>query len=186
MKKFLTNIRICIIFGIILGGISEISLIYNLKFIINITQSLEFWGCIMTLTAIISKKYQYSIINSSILMISMNSSYYILRLIKSGYTNNGAWNMYNFICIGGSLLITTFIFVIKDIITKNKDYFKIFSLITMIILGILFIKFYISFGFRFNNLMQYASLGIIVAFILTELLKIIHNRFIKKDLTMIR
>lgn len=158
MKKVFRNIIIYIIVGIILGSVSEVALIYNFELVINITQSLEFWGIIMILVAIISKEYKYAIINSIILMLSMNSTYYMIRLIKFGYTNNGAWNMYNFICIGGALFIATFIFVIKDIITKNKNYFNIFSLISMTILGTFFVKFYISFGLRFNNLMQYASL----------------------------
>ena len=46
------------------------------------------------------------------------------------------------------------------------------SKLCFIILGIIFIKFYINLGLRFNNLMQYASLGIIIAFILTKVLKI--------------
>lgn len=174
--KFLSHIIITYtMIGIILGSISEFALIYNFEFAINITQSLEFWGIIMILVAIISKECKYAIMNSVILMLSMNSTYYIIRLIKSGYTNNGAWNMYNFICIGGALFIATFVFAIKDIATRNKKYFNICSLISMTILGTIFMKFYISFGLRFNNLMQYASLGIIVAFILMILLKSIYN-----------
>lgn len=179
MKKiFFKNLIIYTMIGIVLGTISEVALIYNCEFAINITQSLEFWGIIMMFVAIISKEYKYAIINPIILMISMNSTYYMIRLIKSGYTNNGAWNMYNFICIGGALFIATFVFVIKDIINKNKDFLNIFRLISMIILGTIFMKFYISFGLRFNNLMQYASLGIIVDFILIVLLKSIYNKSI--------
>lgn len=180
MKKiFLQNIIIYTTIGIILGIISEFALIFNLKFVVDITQSLEFWGTVMMLVAIISKEYKYAITDSIILMFTMNSTYYIIRLIKSGYTNIGSWNMYNFICIGGTLFIATLIFVIKDIFVKNKNYFRILNLIVMIILGILFTKFYISLGLRFNNLMQYASLGIIVAFILTVLLKQIYIKCIK-------
>lgn len=174
MKKvFFKNVVICATIGIILGAISEMALIYNFKNIINITQSLEFWGIIMMFVAILSKDYKYAIINPIILMISMNSAYYTIRLIKFGYTNNGAWGMYNFICIGGALFIATFVFAIKDIVNKNKNYNNIFSLISMVIFGVIFIKCNISFGLRFNNLMQYASLGIIVAFILIIVLKIV-------------
>lgn len=179
MKSFLKNITIYIIIGIILGGISEFALIFNLKFIVSITQSLEFWGIIMIGVAFISKKYKYAIINPIILMVTMNSTYYLIRLMKSGYTNMGSWNMYNFVCIGGTLFIATLVFFIKDIFTKNKNYFRIFNLIVMIILGILFIIFDISLGLKFNNLMQYASLGIIVAFILMALLKSIYTKCIK-------
>lgn len=170
-KSFLRSIIMYTIIGIILGVISEFALIFNLKFVVNITQSLEFWGIIMMFVAVISKEYKYAITNSIILMFTMNSTYYMIRLMKSGYTNIGSWNMYNFICIGGALFIATLIFVIKDIFAKNKNYFRILNLIVMIILGSLFMKFYISLGLKFNNLMQYASLGIIVAFILNALLK---------------
>lgn len=159
-----------------MGTITEFALILNVKYLIEITQSLEFWGIIMILSSIISKEYKYAIINSSFLMLSMNSSYYIIRLIKSGYTNLGNWDMYNFICIGGVVFIATLIFVIKDVISKKKNYFRIFNLAVMTILGILFLKFKISLGFRFWNLMQYVSLGIMVAYVLTLLSKLLYNK----------
>lgn len=159
-----------------MGTITEFALILNIKYLIEITQSLEFWGIIMILSSIISKEYKYAIINSSFLMLSMNSSYYIIRLIKSGYTNLGNWDMYNFICIGGVVFIATLIFVIKDVISKKKNYFRIFNLAVMTILGILFLKFKISLGFRFWNLMQYVSLGIMVAYVLTLLSKLLYNK----------
>ena len=159
-----------------MGTITEFALILNVKYLIEITQSLEFWGIIMILSSIISKEYKYAIINLSFLMLSMNSSYYIIRLIKSGYTNLGNWDMYNFICIGGVVFIATLIFVIKDVISKKKNYFRIFNLAVMTILGILFLKFKISLGFRFWNLMQYVSLGIMVAYVLTLLSKLLYNK----------
>lgn len=75
MKKVFRNIIIYIMVGIILGSIAEVTLIYNFDLVINITQSLEFWGIIMMLVAIISKEYKYAIINIIILMLSMNSTY---------------------------------------------------------------------------------------------------------------
>ena len=179
LKNIIFYTRKYTIMGIILGTITEFVLIFNLRCIVNITQALEFWGTMMMFVAIISKEYKYAIVNSIILMVTMNSTYYIIRLLKSGYTNTGSWNMYNFICIGGTLFIATLIFDIKDIFTKNKNYFIILILVVMMIFGILFVKFYISLGLRFNNLMQYASLGIIVAFVLTLLLKEIHSKCVK-------
>ena len=176
MNKILKNIIIYAIIGIVLGTITEFALIFNFKNVVKITQSFLFWGIIMMLTAIITKEYKHAIIYSIILMLTMNSMYYIIRLIKSGYTNTGNWNMFNFIAIGGTLFITTFIFIIKDIFKKKKDYFKILNLILMIILGIVFVIFNISLGLRFNNLVQYASLGIIVAFFITLLVKGIYKK----------
>lgn len=75
---------------------------------------------------------------------------------------------------------SNFIFGIKDIITKNRNYFNILSLINMTLLEISFMKFYISFGLRFNNLMQYVSLEIIVAFIGMMSLKGIYNKYREK------
>lgn len=179
MKKFLKNITIYIIVGIILGFITEFALIFNLKFIVSITQSLEFWGITMIVVAFISKEYKYAITNPIALILPMNSTYYIIRLMKSGYTNTGSWHMYNFVCIGGTLFTATLVFFIKDVLTRNKNYFRIFNLIVMTILGILFVIFNISLGLKFNNLMQYVSLGIIVAFIIMVLLKSIYTKCIK-------
>ena len=180
MNKIIKNLIVLVLLGIVLGTIAEFALILNINFLVKITQSLEFWGFVMILVSIISKEYKYSIIYSIILMITMNSTYYTIRLIKSGYTNVGNWEMYNFICIGGTLFISTLIFIIKEILVKKKNYFRIFNLITMIILGMLFVVFNVSLGLRFNNLMQYVSLGFIVAFILSFLLKIIYIRFNNK------
>ena len=175
-KDFFKNIIICTIIGIILGVISEFALIFNIKFIVKITQSYLFWGIIMVIIAIISKKYKNALINSIIFMLIMNSTYYIIRLIKSGYTNIGNWKMFSFVGIGGSLFIVTLIFVIKDILEKRKNYFRKINLISMIILGELFMKFNISLGLRFNNLMQYISLGIIVAFVFIIIIEKIYNK----------
>ena len=175
-KDFFKNIIICTIIGIILGVISEFALIFNIKFIVKITQSYLFWGIIMVIIAIISKKYKNALINSIIFMLIMNSTYYIIRLIKSGYTNIGNWKMFSFVGIGGSLFIVTLIFVIKDILEKRKNYFRKINLIFMIILGELFMKFNISLGLRFNNLMQYISLGIIVAFVFIIIIEKIYNK----------
>lgn len=176
MKKFLKSTIMYIIIGMLLGTISEFALIFNWKLIIKITQSFLFWGIIMMFVGIISKKYKYAIINSTILMITMNSTYYIIRLIKSGYTNIGNWKMYNFICIGGALFFATLIFIFKDIFTKKKNYFRVFNLIVMIILGTTFAKFYISLGFRFHNIMADATWGVMNAFILTFLLEKVYEK----------
>lgn len=134
----------------------------------------------MIIIAIVSKKYKYSIINSIILMIIMNSTYYIIRLIKSSYTNWGNWDMYNFVSIGGTLFISTLVFVVKDIIFKKKNKFRIFNLILMLIFGIVFTIFGINLWFKFYNLMQYTALGIIIAYALALLINNIYIKFNNK------
>ena len=89
-------------------------------------------------------------------MLSMNSSYYIIRLIKSGYTNLGNWDMYNFICIGGVVFIATLIFVIKggDIFVDASIKIATKSKIPTIIVGAILLTGGVYFVLRQYNLIQ--------------------------------
>ena len=106
-KQIIKNITISIIIGIILGSITEIALILNISWLIRITQSFMFWGIVMCICAFISKNYVLSLTNSSLIITLMNATYYIIRLIKSGYTDIDAWKLYTLTGIAGSLYIVT-------------------------------------------------------------------------------
>ena len=141
MKKI--NIKflfIALIIGIVLGAITEYSLILNFEHLMGITQSFTFWGIIMLILSLCSKEYITSILAPAITMTSMNATYYLIRLLMSGYTNIGAWELYTLLGISGSLYIGTFIFCIKDkIINKKiKNYIPKISLILMTLLAIIF------------------------------------------------
>ena len=121
MKKIdIKLLIISLIIGIILGAITEYSLILNFENLISITQSFAFWGIIMLILSLCSKEYVTSILAPAITMTSMNATYYLIRLIMSGYTNIGAWELYTLLGIAGSLYIGTLIFCIKDKIINKK------------------------------------------------------------------
>lgn len=95
MKKIdIKLLIISLIIGIILGTITEYSLILNFKHLVDITQSFTFWGIIMIILSLYSKEYITSILAPAITMTSMSATYYLIRLSISGYTNIGAWKLY--------------------------------------------------------------------------------------------
>lgn len=119
MKKNIYGFIINVILGITLGTITEFALIYNIKWLINITQSEIFWVLVAIFIAIFSKGYISTLINSTTSLIFMTISYYAVRLIKSGYTNVGGiyWFELQAICVG--LYFGTITYLIKEKI-KNK------------------------------------------------------------------
>ena len=70
---------IALIIGIVLGFITEYSLILNFKNLISITQSFTFWGIIMLILSLCSKDYMTSILAPAITMTSMNATYYLIN-----------------------------------------------------------------------------------------------------------
>ena len=159
MKKIdIKLLIISLIIGIILGAITEYSLILNFENLISITQSFAFWGIIMLILSLCSKEYVTSILAPAITMTSMNATYYLIRLIMSGYTNIGAWELYTLLGIAGSLYIGTFIFCIKDkIINKKiKSYIPKISLIFMTFFAIIFTIIHI-YGIIYKNILIFGN-----------------------------
>ena len=159
MKKI--NIKflfIALIIGIILGTITEYSLILNFEHLVDITQSFTFWGIIMLILSLCSKEYITSILAPAITMTSMNATYYLIRLLMSGYTNIGAWELYTLLGIASSLYIGTFIFCIKDkIINKKiKSYIPKISLIFMTFFAIIFTIIHI-YGIIYKNILIFGN-----------------------------
>ena len=159
MKKI--NIKflfIALIIGIVLGFITEYSLILNFKYLIDITQSFTFWGIIMLILSLCSKEYMTSILAPAITMISMNATYYLIRLIMSGYTNVGAWKLYTLLGITGSLYIGTFIFCIKNKIINKKIKSNIpkINLVFMTLFAIIFTIIHI-YGIVYKNILIFGN-----------------------------
>lgn len=156
MKKI--NIKIIIISlitGIILGAVTEFVLIFNTKWIINITQSFTFWGIVMFIISIFSEEYVTSIISSSLSMTAMNATYYLIRLIKSGYTNVGNWKRFTIMGIAGSIYIGMIVYCIKKKIVKEKikDSIPKFSMILMTIFAIILTKIHFYELFHKNRIL---------------------------------
>ena len=124
----------------------------------GITQSFTFWGIIMLILSLCSKEYITSILAPAITMTSMNATYYLIRLLMSGYTNIGAWELYTLLGISGSLYIGTFIFCIKDkIINKKiKSYIPKISLIFMTFFAIIFTIIHI-YGIIYKNILIFGN-----------------------------
>ena len=142
MKKYIYGFIISAFLGIILGVITEISLIYNIKWLTRITQNEFFWVFIAILISIFSRDYLSTEINSVTNLIFMVISYYIVRLVKSGYTNIGGiyWYGIEAICVG--LYIGTLVYLIKQKIINKKvnNYIAKYSFIFMtifLIIGII-------------------------------------------------
>lgn len=169
-KNILKNIIISLIIGIALGAISEFALILNISWLIRITQSFCFWGIIMCISAYLSRNYILSLINSILIMSSMNSIYYIIRLIKSGYTNTGNWEMYTLTGIAGSIYFATLVYLIKEKIHHNKsnNFIQKYSLIFMTICGIILsiYGFYKPISIIRHNLIYNLDIGVIIGFII--------------------
>ena len=129
-KQIIKNITISIIIGVILGSITEIALILNISWLIRITQSFMFWGIVMCICAFISKNYVLSLTNSSLIITLMNATYYIIRLIKSGYTDIDAWKLYTLTGIAGSMYIGNIISLIKVYCHKQNNTFLKYNFIS--------------------------------------------------------
>ena len=159
MKKIdIKLLIISLIIGIILGTITEYSLILNFEHLVDITQSFTFWGIIMLILSLCSKEYITSILAPAITMTSMSATYYLIRLSISGYTNVGAWELYTLLGITGSLYIGTFIFCIKDkIINKKiKSYIPKISLVFMTLFAIIFTIIHI-YGIVYKNILIFGN-----------------------------
>lgn len=154
---------ITLIIGIVLGFITEYSLILNFKYLIDITQSFTFWGIIMLVLSLCSKEYSTSIFAPAITMTSMSATYYLIRLSMSGYTNIGSWKLYTLLGIAASLYIGTFIFCIKDkIINKKiKNYIPKISLILMTLLAIIFTIIHI-YGIIYKNILIFGNFSFLL------------------------
>lgn len=180
LKNIIKNVTISIIIGILLGAITEFALILDISWLIKITQSLLFWGIIMCVSALMAKKYVFALINPIIIMTLMNSTYYIIRFLKSGYTNTGSWEMFVLTGIAGSLYLGTFIFMIKERFIKHNPHISI-QVYTFIFMTICMIAFttYCSSNYIFNNLFYAIDLGVIIGFAIGLILHKIYRYFKK-------
>lgn len=170
-KQIIKNIIISIIIGILLGGITEFALILNISWLIKITQSFMFWGFVMCICAFMSKNYLLSLINPILVITLMNSTYYIIRLAMSGYTNMGDWELFTLTGIAGSMYIGTIVFIIKECFHKQKNIFHKYNLIFMTISGMLFTIYgWYNIPIQYN-LFYNIDIGIIIGFIISVLIK---------------
>ena len=62
LKHINRNIIISIIVGIVLGIITEYALIWNISWLIKITQSFIFWGAIICLVSFIQENFVFLLI----------------------------------------------------------------------------------------------------------------------------
>lgn len=117
---YIRGLIINIVIGTFLGIITELALIYNIKSLIKITQNELFWVLDVIIISIFSRNYVSTEINSVTNLTCMTISYYVVRLIKSGYTNIGGiyWFGLQSICVG--LYIGTLVYLIKEKIFKKK------------------------------------------------------------------
>ena len=118
--------------------------------------------------------------NPIIIMTLMNSTYYIIRFLKSGYTNTESWEMFALTGIAGSLYLGTFIFMLKERIVKHNPHIsmQVFALIFMTICMVAFTT-YCSFNYIFNNLFYAIDLGVIAGFAIGLILHKICKHFKK-------
>ena len=121
LKNIIKNIAISIIVGVLLGAIAEFALILDISWLVKITQSFLFWGLIMCVSAFMAKKYVFALMNPIIIMTLMNSTYYIIRFLKSGYTNISSWEMFALTGIAGSLYLGTIVYMIKERFIKQSN-----------------------------------------------------------------
>ncbi len=180
LKKIIKNVAISIMIGILLGTIAEFALILDIRWLIKITQSFLFWGIIMCVSALMAKKYIFALMNPIIIMTLMNSTYYIIRFLKSGYTNTESWEMFVLTGIAGSLYLGTIIYMIKERFIKHNSHISIqvYTFICMTICMIAF-KTYCSFNYIFNNLFYAIDIGVIIGFAISLILHKFHGYFKK-------
>lgn len=138
-NNYIFGFVLCIITGIALGVITESALIFNIKWLIPITQNEIFWAFIVLIVAVLSKDYLSTIINTTTNMVMMDISYYVVRLIKSGYTDIYSMLWYGIMGICLSLYLGTIVYLIKYKILYKKIDNNIpkISLISMIIATII-------------------------------------------------
>ena len=177
IKYIVKNIFIVSIIGIILGAITEYVLILDIKWLINITQSFLFWGLIMIVTAFLSKTYILSMINPILNMTAMSTTYYLIRLFNSGYTNWSSWFLFVTMGITASVYIGNLIYCIKEKIINKKIKSAVpkCNLIFMTISGILFTVYFFK-HIVFNNLSYGIFIGIFVGLIIGTVVGILWNR----------
>lgn len=176
-KQIIKNITISIIIGVILGSITEIALILNISWLIRITQSFMFWGIVMCICAFISKNYVLSLTNSSLIITLMNATYYIIRLIKSGYTDIDAWKLYTLTGIAGSLYIVTICSFIKACYHKQNNISLKYNFVFMTISGLLFAIYGWYNVWISHNLFYSLDLGIIIGFAISIVIKYNSNLY---------
>lgn len=179
-KQIIKNIIISIIIGIVLGSITEFALILNISWLIRITQSFTFWGIIMCICAFISKNYALSLINPILVITLMNATYYIIRLIMSGYTNIGAWKLFTLTGIAGSMYIGTIISFIKACYHKQNNIFLKHNFIFMTFSGLLFAIYGWYNVSMSHNLFYSINLGIIVGLAISTVIKCFCDRTSKR------
>ena len=109
MKDNKTLIRVIIssIIGIMLGIITELSLIFYWKDLAVITQDIAFWLLVYLIGTLFSKNIRQAIITNSLVMTFMSLAYYGTRIIYSG-----KWNMHTILYwvifgILGAIIIST-------------------------------------------------------------------------------
>ena len=180
-KQLIQNITISIIIGIILGSITEFALILDISWLIKITQSLIFWGIVMCICVLISKNYSLSLINSILVITLMNATYYIIRLIKSGYTDIDAWKLYTLTGIAGSMYIGNIISLIKVYCHKQNNIIFKYNFIFMTISGLLFAIYGWYNVWISHNLFYSLDLGIIIGFAISIVTKYFCNKTNKKQ-----
>lgn len=166
-KIIFKNIILSIILGGLLGTITEFALILDINWLIPITQSFLFWGIIMCISTFVSKNYVFALMNPILIMTMMNTAYYGIRYIKSGYTNIASYEMFTLVGIAGALYIGTFIYLLKKRFIKHNSHIsvQIYAFLFMTIGLIIFAKYDI-----FNNIVTNGlysiSFGIMIGFIL--------------------
>jgi len=166
IKKVIINLIISILVGIILGSVSEFALILNIDWLIEITQSAFFWIIVICISAFLSREYIFEIANPAIIMTFMSMSYYLIRLIKSGYTDTWALKVYSLAGIAISVYMGTIIYLIKEKLLYHKSKVsKKYTIIFMTIFGIL--SAFIGFLYSINhNLLFNIDVGIFIGFII--------------------
>ena len=171
-NKIIKNIIISIIVGIVLGSITEFALILNISWLVRITQSFTFWGIVMIICAFVSKDHVLSLINPILVITLMNTTYYIIRLIMSGYTNTSGWELFTLTGIAGSMYIGTIVSIIKETFLKRNNIFHIYNFIFMTIGGLLLMMYGLyNIPVRYN-LFYNIDIGIFVGFAISILIKI--------------
>ena len=167
IKNIVKNVIISLIIGLILGSITEFALILDIPWLIKITQSMTFWAICMLISSIISKGYIFSVLTPTLIMTAMNATYYIIRLVKSGYTNMASWEMFTLVGIAGSIYIGTIVYLIKEKIIHHKisNVIPKYNMLLMTICGICFYKFGTVYHVT-NNLFDMIYSGIFIGFVI--------------------
>ena len=184
MKKYICSFIVTAISGSILGIITEFSLIYNMKWLISITQNELFWVVIAIFVAIFSKDYWSTEINTTTTLGLMTISYYIVRLIKSGYTNVEGICWYGLEAICVSLYVGNIVYLIKEKIRGKKISNNIpklsFIFMTLFLIIGIVVDTYRLYNSIFNIQPVYLICILsIIGYILGTILGILRNKRIK-------